>query len=192
MTKAEPHPPRYIAFDVETPNHANDRISAIGITVVEGAHIVDSYATLVNPETEFEPFHIALTGITPERVADSPTFPVLWQTIAPLMGSGLLVAHNAPFDLAVLSKCLRYYGILWHRRVAYACTCQMSRRLLPALPNHKLDTLCRYLGLELEHHRADSDSRTCGEILLHHLRAGARITPFLRTYDLIAGRTIRR
>ena len=25
---------RYIAFDVETPNSANDRISAIGVTVV--------------------------------------------------------------------------------------------------------------------------------------------------------------
>ena len=26
---------RYIAFDVETPNYANDRISAIGISVIE-------------------------------------------------------------------------------------------------------------------------------------------------------------
>ena len=32
---------RYIAFDVETPNYANDRISAIGLTVVEQGKILD-------------------------------------------------------------------------------------------------------------------------------------------------------
>ena len=74
----------------------------------------------------------------------------------------------------------------------YACTCQMSRRLLPQLPNHRLNTLCDYLGLELDHHQAGSDSLACGEILLHHLHAGARIEPFLRTYDLIGIRTAKR
>ena len=34
---------RYIAFDVETPNRYNDRISAIGITVVEDGEIVHNY-----------------------------------------------------------------------------------------------------------------------------------------------------
>ena len=29
---------RIVAFDVETPNCANDRISAIGITLVEGGN----------------------------------------------------------------------------------------------------------------------------------------------------------
>lgn len=57
---------RYIVFDVETPNARNDRISAIGITVVEDRAITDSYYTLVNPETAFDPFNIRLTGITPE------------------------------------------------------------------------------------------------------------------------------
>ena len=40
-------PERYIAFDVETPNYDNDRMSAIGITVVENGTIVDEFATLV-------------------------------------------------------------------------------------------------------------------------------------------------
>ena len=74
---------RYIAFDVETPNYANDRISAIGITVIESGAIAEEYAFLVNPETEIAPYHTALTGITAEMVAQSPTFPVLWETIGP-------------------------------------------------------------------------------------------------------------
>lgn len=180
-----PLPERFIAFDVETPNCANDRISAIGITVVDHGEIAASFDTLVNPESRFDAFNIALTGITPEQVAAKPAFPTLWREIAPLMESGLLVAHNAPFDLSVLAKCLRDYGIAWRSTVPYACTCRMSRRLLPQLPNHKLDTLCRYLALDLDHHRAGSDSRACGEILLHHLAGGADIGPFLRIYDLV-------
>ena len=176
---------RYIAFDVETPNYANDRISAIGVTVVEGGEVAEQYDYLVNPETRFASFNVALTGITPEMVADKPTFPKLWQELEPVFRSGLLVAHNAPFDLSVLAKCLRDYDIFWRPTVAYACTCQMSRRLLPQLPNHKLNTLCDFLGLELDHHRAGSDSLACGEILLHHLRSGAKMAPFIRTYDLV-------
>ena len=38
---------------------------------------------------------------------------------------------------------------LSEERVPYACTCQMSRRLLPGLPNHRLNTLCDHLGIEL-------------------------------------------
>lgn len=181
---------RYIAFDVETPNSANNRMSAIGVTVIERGEVVEQYDYLVNPETRFASFNVALTGITPEMVADKPTFPQLWQELEPLFSSGLLVAHNAPFDMSVLAKCLRDYGIRWRPNVPYACTCQMSRRLLPQLPNHKLNTLCDFLGLELDHHRAGSDSLACGEILLHHLRSGANIGPFIRTYDLIQIRTV--
>ena len=184
-------PDRYIAFDVETPNAASDRMSAIGITVIEGGCILSEYATLVDPECRFDPFNIALTGITPEGVAGQPAFPALWEAIAPIMESGVLIAHNAPFDLSVLSKCLRGYGIAWKPEVRYACTCQMSRRLLPGLPNHRLDTLCDYLHIDLDHHHAGSDSHACGEILLHHLRSGADPAAFLRTYDLARGRTVK-
>ena len=57
---------RYIAFDVETPNHRNDRMSAIGITVIEDGAITREFYSLVDPEQEFDPFNISLTGITPE------------------------------------------------------------------------------------------------------------------------------
>ena len=181
---------RYIAFDVETPNYANNRMSAIGVAVIENGGIVEEFYSLVNPETHFDRFNIELTGITPEMAADAPTFPELWDELGPLMDSGLLVAHNAPFDLSVLAKCLRDYGVRWHPRKDYICTCQMGRRLLPGLPNHKLNTLCEYFELDLDHHHAGSDSRACGEILLHYLRSGADIAPFVRTYDLRAVRTL--
>ena len=55
---------RYIVFDTETPNSRNNRMSAIGISVVEDGVITREFATLVNPEAHFDPFNIQLTGIT--------------------------------------------------------------------------------------------------------------------------------
>ncbi|TQI67884.1 exonuclease domain-containing protein [Clostridium sp. KNHs216] len=182
---------RYIAFDVETPNYANDRISAIGITVVENGRITYDFYSLVNSEVHFDPFNIRLTGITPEMVADQPAFPELWEKIAPVMGSGLLIAHNAPFDMGVLAQCLNDYGIEWQPFTYYACTCVMGRACYPQLQNHKLNTLCNYLNLNLDHHHAGSDSHACAELLLDYMHHGLQPDRFLRRYDLAQRRTLR-
>lgn len=182
---------RYIAFDVETPNRRNDRMSAIGITVVEGGRVAEEYDFLVNPEEPFDPFNIWLTGITLERTAAQPNFAALWTRIGPILDSGLLVAHNAPFDMGVLARCLAAYGIRWRPYACYLCTCAMGRRCYPGLDNHRLDTLCDRVGIELNHHRAGSDSRACALLLLDYLERGLAVRPFLRRYDLARGRTAR-
>ena len=172
---------RYIAFDVETPNRFNHRMSAIGITIIEDGAIVDSMFSLVNPETHFDPFNIELTGIDEKRVADAPTFGELWRDIEPVMSSGLLVAHNAVFDMSVLKKCLQAYSIQWVKSAPYLCTVKMGRRLLPDM-GHGLAEMCRHYDIALDHHQADSDSRACAEILLRYLREGADIKSFIRRY----------
>ena len=80
---------RYIVFDVETPNRYNNRISAIGISVVEDAKIIKEYFYFVNPGQRFDWFNTQLTGINAELVADAPTFPQLWKVIEPVMSSGI-------------------------------------------------------------------------------------------------------
>ena len=182
---------RYVAFDVETPNARNDRMSAIGITVLEDGEITEEFYSLVNPEQRFDPFNIRLTGITPEAVENEPTFPELWETIGPILSDGVLVAHNATFDLGVLARCLRAYGISWQGRVKYACTVRMSRQMHPETENHRLDTMCDCLGIELDHHHAGSDSRACGKILQQYLDEGIEIERFIRSYDMKNCRTLR-
>lgn len=175
----------YIIFDVETPNHRNDRMSAIGVAVVQNGAIVKELETLVNPEAPFDRFNIQLTGITPEAVADAPTFGRLWPELEPIFSSGLLVAHNATFDMGVLAKCLRDYGISWRTSADYACTVQMGRKCYPGLPNHKLDTLCRHLRIPLDHHRAGSDSRACASLLIDYQKHGLDPARFQRAYALL-------
>lgn len=172
--------PRFTVFDVETPNRLSNRMSAIGITVIEDGAIADEFYSLVNPETHFDYFNTKLTGISEETVRNAPVFPELWTRIEPLMSEGLLVAHNAVFDMNVLKKCLCDYGIDWKPYARYICTVQMGRRLLPGM-SHKLNVLCDYYGIPLDHHKADSDSHACAEILLRYLESGADIRQFIRT-----------
>ena len=174
---------RYIVFDVETPNRYNSRISAIGISIIENGCIADSFFSYVNPEQSFDWFNTQLTGIDEQIVADAPTFPELWRSIEPIFSSGILVAHNAVFDMGVLKKCLRDYAIGWKREVPYCCTVQMGRRLLPGI-KHGLNNMCDYYGISLDHHKADSDARAAAEILLRYMRAGAEIGHFVRPYRL--------
>ena len=72
----------------------------------------------------------------------------------------------------------------------YLCTCQMGRKAYPYLLNHKLNTLCEHLRLELDHHNAGSDSRACALLLLDYLEKGLRPEPFLRTYRFADRKTL--
>lgn len=182
---------RYVAFDVETPNCRNDRMSALGVAVVEAGEIVQQFDTVINPECVFDPFNIALTGITPAMTMQAPTFPQVWCAVEHIFSRGILVAHNAPFDMSVLSRCLRDYGIEWRDQTEYLCTCRTGRSLLPDLKNHKLDTLCGRFGIELDHHRAGSDASACAGLLLEYERMGADLRRFQRTYDLVHGCTLK-
>lgn len=174
---------RYIVFDVETPNRFNNRMSAIGISVIEDGVITEEFFSYVDPEQPFDYFNTILTGISEETVADAPTFPELWPEIEPVMSGGVLVAHNAGFDIGVLRKCLAAYGIDWKSSVSGLCTVVMGRKLLPGI-SHKLNDLCGYYGLALDHHHADSDSHACAEILLRYMESGADPEKYMKQYSL--------
>ena len=173
---------KFTVFDVETPNRYNNRMSAIGITVIEDGVITDDYYSLVNPETGFDYFNIQLTGINEESVCNAPSFPEVWREIEPIMSRGMIVAHNAVFDLGVLKHCLQDYGIDWRPYTRYICTAKIGRKVLPGM-SHRLNDLCCYYDIELCHHQAASDSRACAEILLRYIEGGADIKEFIRTYS---------
>ncbi len=176
-------PKRYIVFDVETPNRYNSRISAIGISVIEDGRIADEFFSLVDPEQPFDWFNTVLTGINEETVFDAPAFPEVWRRIEPILSSGILVAHNAGFDMGVLRKCLASYEIEWKPYAKAICTVVMGRSLLPGI-SHKLNDMCDYYGICLNHHQADSDSRAAAEILLRYMESGAEPEKYIRTYRM--------
>ncbi len=169
-------------FDVETPNRSNDRISAIGAVTLCDGKIIRTYYTLVDPQTHFDEFNSYLTGIYPSDVQGKPSFGELWEEIRNMFDSCVLAAHNATFDLGVLSKCLRAYGIPHGRYFDYICTCRVGRYLYPSLDDHKLNTMAEHFGIELDHHNAMSDCLCCAELLRRYSEHSS-LDGFIRVYD---------
>lgn len=174
-----------MAFDVETPNRFNNRISAIGISLIDSDGSIHTTETLINPECEFDPFNIALTGICPEMVATAPTFPDIWAEISPLFTKYVLVAHNASFDMCVLDKTLTAYG-LQAPPMKYLCTMKLAKYALPKAENYILPTLCSFFEVPLNHHNAGSDSEACAIILKKIEDCGVDIENFISEYYSIS------
>jgi DNA polymerase-3 subunit epsilon len=149
-------------FDVETPNRGNRRICQIGVIRADERGSVDYRRSFfVDPETWFDDFCMSLHGITPQTVADAPTFDAVWlDELERVFAGSTLVAHNARFDIRVLSATLQHYGLNL-AKCDYLCTVDMSRRYYPHLENHKLNTVAASLGIPLKHHDAMSDTEAC-------------------------------
>lgn len=158
----------YIAIDFETANSNNTSACSLGIVIVQGNKIEEKYY-LINPETHFDPYNISIHHITEEDVKDSPTFPKVWEEIKDYF-TGIVVAHNAGFDLSVLKALIEKYN-LEAPRVKICCTVKISQKLWKdILPNCKLNTISEYLEVEHNHHNALSDAYVCVKIVERAIR----------------------
>ncbi|MDY3706491.1 3'-5' exonuclease [Vagococcus lutrae] len=158
----------FIALDFETANQKRHSACSIALVVVQDNQLIGRYYSLIQPQTDFHWRNIQVHGITPEMVKDAPTFKEVWQDIEPLFQpEHLIVAHNAAFDNGVLRHTLAHHGLA-QPYYQSLCTVTASRRLMPELENHKLNTLCQAIGIPLEHHHhALDDAIASAQILLH-------------------------
>lgn len=158
----------FIAMDFETANAKPYSACSLALVMVRDDQIVGEYYTLIQPETNFFWRNIQIHHIRPQDVTQAPKFPEVWAQIQPYFNpKSLVVAHNAAFDNKVLAGCLDYYGLAKPQYLSL-CTVRTSRKLYPECPNHRLNTMCDHLQIDLEnHHDALEDSRACAQILLH-------------------------
>lgn len=174
---------KIVAFDVETPNCQNNKICAIGLSIIENGEIVYSQDYLVNPECNFDTRNIQIHGIQPRDVRDAPSFPQIWEKISTLFRSNLVAAHNASFDLCVLRKTLQAYQIS-ESILYYVDTMTIAQSAIPEAKNYRLPTLCDWFGLPLNNHNAGSDSDACAKLLCIFLKSGAKLDSYITSYDL--------
>ncbi len=76
-----------------------------------------------------------------------------------------------------------HYAIVCETTLNYACTARIGRAVLPNM-GHRLNDLCRYYKIGLDHHKADSDSRACAEILIRYMQADVRISEYVRSWRI--------
>ncbi|MCT4614080.1 MAG: 3'-5' exonuclease [Marinifilaceae bacterium] len=172
----------FIAIDFETANSKRDSACAIGVVKVVDSKIIYKKSYLINPpDSYFHPMNVSIHGISLNDVENELSFNFIWEEIEDLFIDQTIVAHNASFDISVLRACLKTYGIR-KPELTYACTVNISRKLWPAMPNHKLNTMASMFNIELDHHNALDDALACAQIMLK----AADVTDTNTTKDLLS------
>lgn len=121
------------------------------------------------PQLRFSPGNIRVHGILPADVRDAPTFPEVIAEFLPDLSGGLMLAHNAGFDMGVLAASLAAWGEPVPDMAGH-CTLQIARRVFPDPAGHGLAKVAGRLGIRFEHHDAGEDAFACAEIALAALR----------------------
>lgn len=159
-----------VAIDFETANERRDSACAVGLAWIEGGRVVRRESRLIRPpEMRFAPGNIRIHGILPADVRDAPAFPDAMVGFLPDLTTGLILAHNAPFDIGVLRACLAAYG-LPVPGLAYLCTLQIARRVFPDPAGCGLAKVAARLGIRFAHHDAGEDAHACAQIALAAVR----------------------
>lgn len=157
----------FIIFDIETTGLSaiNDGITEIGAIKVKDGRVIDTYSQLVNPEKEISEFITNLTGITNDMVADKPKIKDVIGDFKEFISGGVLVAHNASFDIGFIREKMRINNLELNNPILD--TLGLARAVFPDLKNHKLDNLAKHLDVNLDnHHRAVDDAKATKDIFL--------------------------
>ncbi len=162
---------RYIVVDVETTGMSpsrGDRVIEIGAVAVEEGRLAAEFSSLIRTG---HPIHWAaqkVHGISDAMLRDAPGPGDVWPEFARFIGSSALIAHNASFDLGFLRHEFSRIGLGLSN--PHHCTLALSRRRLPHLPNHRLETVARHLLGEVPDdcrlHRALDDARLAARVWL--------------------------
>lgn len=160
---------RVIVVDTETSGLSvrnGGRVIEIGAVAVEDGQVVAELSTLINNGAVISYSAFRVHGISEQMLTGRPTPQEVWPWFLEFAGTSPLVAHNAPFDRAFVQHELHLLGLPfdnpWH------CTVRLSRRKLPRLMNHKLETVYKHLfgGLpeDVQQHRALDDARMAAQV----------------------------
>lgn len=159
----------FVAIDFETATSKWTSVCSMGICVVENNKVKEVREFLVRPiPFEFAEYNVQIHGITPDMVADKPTFDMYWDEIRPYIERKTVIAHNASFDIGVMTKTLLELGIELPS-FEYLCTVKLSQKAYPDFPSHKLNCLGDSLGIDFSHHTACDDAYACAMVLVNIL-----------------------
>lgn len=159
---------KFVAIDVETTGLSPLYNELIEISAIkyEGAKKLDTFSTLIKPKKEVSSTITNLTGITNKMLEDAPTIEKVMPDLIEFIGDNPIVAHNANFDYSFLQN--NSNKSFTNNKVID--TVAISRKMLPNLPNHKLNTVARCIGIQEEgYHRAEFDCECCAKIYVKYL-----------------------
>jgi DNA polymerase-3 subunit epsilon len=103
-----------VYLDTETTGlERTDEIVEIAIVDDEGHTLLES---LVRSIQVIPREATRIHGITNEMVQHAPSWPVLWQSLRPILVGKLIVIYNVEFDLRMMQQSMQRYRLPWREQ----------------------------------------------------------------------------
>ncbi len=161
----------FVVFDTETTglDPKSDEIVQIGaVRAVNGrlitGEVLDTY---VDPGRPIPPASSRVHGVTDELVAGAPRVGEAARRFHDFARDAVLVAHNAPFDIAFLKRAEAAAGVAFDQPVLD--TVLLSAAVFGETEEHTLDAIAARLDVRIEgaaRHTATGDAMATAAVLL--------------------------
>lgn len=142
---------REIILDTETTGlswEKGDRIVEIGcVELLNHIPTDKTYHIYINPQTSMQKTATKISGITDEFLKDKPLFQEIADDFLNFVGDGILVIHNAPFDIGFLNSELGHLGKPLFKLEETIDTLDIARKKFPGAPA-SLDALCKRFEID--------------------------------------------
>ncbi|MEO1000437.1 MAG: exonuclease domain-containing protein, partial [Pseudomonadota bacterium] len=165
----------FVVFDTETtgldPRGGDEIVQIAGMRIVNGRLLSgETFESLVNPGRRIPAGATAIHKIDDAMVADAPRIAEVGRDFHTFCRGAVLVAHNAPFDMAFLRRKEEAVGLPFDHPTL--CTVLLSAALFQHSEKHTLDALAERFGIEIPaelRHTAMGDTVATAEVFLHML-----------------------
>lgn len=166
----------YVTIDFETGNPNGFSMCSVGIVTVENFKVVDVFTSLIRPPyNDIRPKFTQIHGISHMDTQFLCEFPDVYEKeIHPRLKNKWCVAHNESFDRRILQSTMRFFDIPYNELELlnpekWDCTMRIYKGQYKFLSG-ALKYLCNDLGIQLDHHKAESDALACSELYNRHLK----------------------
>ncbi len=164
----------FVVFDTETTglSTSDDHVVQIGAVRILNGRIIDGevFDTYVDPGRPIPPASTKIHKVSDAHVAGAPDFITAGRAFHAFVRDAVLVAHNAPFDLAFFRRFEQQMGVTWNNPVLD--TVLISSIAFGITEEHSLDALCDRLAVTIEpemRHSALGDAVATAEALVRLL-----------------------
>jgi DNA polymerase-3 subunit alpha (Gram-positive type) len=156
-----------VVFDTETTGVDDmiHRLVELAAVKFRNGEVVETRSWLINPERYIPEEAVNVHGISPDMVADAPTFARMHGEFDAFVEGCVLMAHNAAFDIRFMRReYLRAEAPA--PAVPVVDSLRLFRAWFPELSSYALANVARQLGVTGDEafHRAQADSVYVGKI----------------------------
>ncbi len=163
---------REIVLDTETtglsPKDGHRIVEIGGIELINHLPTGKVYHVYINPQRQMPNEAFEIHGLSDAFLSDKPPFESIATEFVEFVGDGILVIHNAPFDMKFLNAELARAGMPPLPDEQVIDTLEIAKRKHPGGSN-SLDALCRRFGVDNSgrvKHGALLDSELLAEVYL--------------------------